>query len=51
MHCCERCRPPLHSPPRRRDATLQLGDLQKAGLADEASLYQLTYAGRNSMPG
>ncbi|KAL4458244.1 hypothetical protein ABPG75_013109 [Micractinium tetrahymenae] len=35
----------------RRDATLQLGDLQKNGLEGEEALYGIIYSGRNSMPG
>ena len=35
----------------RRDATLQLDDLKKYGLADSASLYQVIYSGKGSMPG
>lgn len=35
----------------RRDATLQLGDLQKNGLDGPEALYSIIYSGRNSMPG
>ncbi|KAL4422090.1 hypothetical protein ABPG77_001558 [Micractinium sp. CCAP 211/92] len=35
----------------RRDATLQLGDLQKNGLDGVEALYGIIYRGRNSMPG
>ncbi len=35
----------------RRDATLQLGDLQKNGLDGAEALYGIIYSGRNSMPG
>lgn len=45
--CAAPCRP-LH---RRRDATLQLGDLQKNGLDGPEALYSIIYSGRNSMPG
>lgn len=41
----------LPHPPCSRDATLQLGDLQKYGLADTEALYTLIYGGRGSMPG
>ena len=35
----------------RRDATLQLEDLRKYGLADSEALYQVIYSGTGSMPG
>ncbi|PSC69669.1 cytochrome chloroplast precursor [Micractinium conductrix] len=37
----------------RRDATLQLADLQKYGMADGdgGALYDVIYSGKNSMPG
>lgn len=35
----------------RRDATLQLGDLEKYGVADTQALYTVIYGGRGSMPG
>jgi hypothetical protein len=41
--------PPL--PACRRDATLQLEDLRKYGLADSEALYQVIYSGKGSMPG